>query len=342
MKHAWLVLVTWLVMVPASHALSPWGEQKILVIPINFQDKLTQPWTPQQIANRGFAPPGASTKSVNAYYRETSFNKTWVTGEVTAWVTMPASQSYNSCNYSTWGQLADQAAIAQGYDLSAYHRRHYIMVKTACGFGGVAYVNGEQAWMNGTINLHVWAHELGHNLGFRHAATIKCGTKAIDTPEHCAVQEYGDKYDVMSSTGEKHLNGVHKWEKGFVHPNAVKTTSVSGTWTLTPLETYTETATQVLRIPIPSLPLTYYFLSYRQKLGFDAGLPDGIVQGVSVHRGKAGERTLQLDTSPGDDLKFKNAALADGMSFYDPLAQIRVTQVAHDATGATVSVEVGE
>ena len=47
-----------------------------------------------------------------------------------------------------------------------------------------------RAWSNGYTQLSVYAHELGHNFGLYHAASLYCSGQAIGGS--CSSTEYGD------------------------------------------------------------------------------------------------------------------------------------------------------
>ena len=53
-------------------APNTFGEQKVLVLLVNFQDKTTQPWTADQVRSVIFT-------SVNNFYKESSYQQTWLT-----------------------------------------------------------------------------------------------------------------------------------------------------------------------------------------------------------------------------------------------------------------------
>jgi hypothetical protein len=65
------------------------GEHKVLVILVNFQDKQTQLFPASYARDVVF-------NQTNAYYRENSFHQTWLTGDVFGWLTIPSS--YTTCD----------------------------------------------------------------------------------------------------------------------------------------------------------------------------------------------------------------------------------------------------
>lgn len=66
-----------------------------------------------------------------------------------------------------------------------------------CNFGGLASVGGKESWTYAESgNAGVWAHELGHNLGFSHGNICWSGVTLTYT-ETCTDIEYGNTTDVM-------------------------------------------------------------------------------------------------------------------------------------------------
>jgi len=101
------------------------------------------------------------------------------------------------CDTTTLANQAKAAATAAGVNLAAYNHYVYAFPSNACSWWGLGSVGGSpsQAWVNGTFNVTVVAHEMGHNLGIYHSRTLDCGAEVI-----CGsgtVDEYGDIVDVM-------------------------------------------------------------------------------------------------------------------------------------------------
>lgn len=66
-----------------------------------------------------------------------------------------------------------------------------------CSFGGLAAIGGKESWTYADAgNAGVWAHELGHNLGFSHGNICWSGV-TLTYMETCTDVEYGNTTDVM-------------------------------------------------------------------------------------------------------------------------------------------------
>ena len=112
----------------ASALSNTFGEHKVLVILVNFQDKTTQPFTTDQARDVAF-------NTTSNYYREASYGQTWLTGDVFGWFTIPVSST--NCDTAAIATYAKQAATTAGANLSAYN--HYVYAfpqNTGCGFTG--------------------------------------------------------------------------------------------------------------------------------------------------------------------------------------------------------------
>ena len=164
------------------------GEQRTLVMLVNFQDNPAQPYTPDAARQVVFT-------DSSDFDWENSYNQTWLSGDVAGWYTIPLSSTV--CDTTALSNYANAAAAAAGFNLSAYSRYVYGFPANACGFWGLGSVGGNPsvAWINGNFVLRVMAHEMGHNFGLYHSHSLDCGTTVIGS--NCTANEYGDTVDIM-------------------------------------------------------------------------------------------------------------------------------------------------
>lgn len=315
------------------------GEQPTLVINVNFSDNATQPWTQAQAQTTVFS-------SVNDFIRENSSNQTWLTGDVTPWLTLPINGA--SCDTTAIMDAADNAASAAGYNLSNYKRLIYAMPYSSnCGFSGVGSVGGWPSAMviNGSLTLYTVAHELGHNLGLYHSHALECGSAV--TGSNCTTDEYGDSTDIMGHI-TSHYTAFQKERLGWLDNSNIQTITESGVYSVEPYASAKGTAPKALKIqngidPSSGLPL-YYYLEYRHATGFDDMLGNfaNIQNGVVVHTGveTRGNTSYLLDMTPGSGASgyadTRDPALEVGTSYSDG----DLTLATEWADGGTAGINV--
>jgi hypothetical protein len=330
------------------------GARDVIVIAFNFAIEPVSPFTTDEIRAAGFTGPG----SVGAYYKETSFGQTTLKGkndgnptadedglpgDVTQWFTI--NESITACNYSQWATAAQAAAKDAGWDLTGYeHIVHLFPPQATCNWSGLASVGGTNSWLNGTIAIGTFAHELGHNVTLYHARTLSCtnGEVGVAVGSSCTFEEYGDPFDVMgTSTNKRHFNTRNKGHLGWF-PTANVATATSGqTYTLFPLEK-PATGFQLLRIPRGR---EYLYVEARTPFGFDSFAPtDDVVRGALIHSGpdiSANGNSYLLDSAPVTP-SFVDAALQPGEGFVDTLNGVYIETISVNADGSvTVLVKTG-
>ncbi len=149
------------------------GEQRTLVILVNFRNDTSQPYTVDFANNIFFS-------TTSNFFLENSYQQTYLSGVVKGWypIDMDSPIDNATCDYARIASLADQAATNAGVVLSNYSHKVYAFPQTGCSWWGLSSVGGSpsQSWINGTLELGVTAHELGHGLGLWHSHSLDCGT----------------------------------------------------------------------------------------------------------------------------------------------------------------------
>ena len=317
------------------------GEQKTLMILVNFSDKAEQPWTPT--AAKGMF------DTLDAYIRENSAERTWLSGRVAGWFTI--AQSSTVCDAYNLRNLARAAASQSGIDLSAYNRFIYAFPKNACSFSGSASVGGKttDAYINDRFVLNTIAHEFGHNLGLDHAHALECGTTAQG--DSCSSYTYGDTLDVMGDQlGEGHYNPFNKQRLGWLKASEVLEVGNSGRFDLLPYANLSANGVRVLKVPKANDPGNWYYIDFHQPFGFEAQLLDGskvdvanVTNGVTIRQAGTRSYSQLLDMTPSSAVASYDRldpALEQGNSFSDASAGVTLTTSWVDEQKAQVDVQL--
>jgi len=327
----------------AAVAPGTFGEQKVLVLLVNFQDNKTQPWTTDQVRSLVFG-------TVNNFYQESSYQQTWLSGDVFGWYTLPMSGA--TCDTLAIGSYATQAATAAGVNLTAYSRLVFAYpTLSACGFTGASTVGGtpSQSWINGSMALRTIGHELEHGFGLYHARAMDCGADVIGST--CSTIEYGDAIEILGQAGlTGHSHAAQKERLGWLNYGtspSIRTVQSSGTYSLDPYESpgSNDKALKVLK-SINSITgaQTWYYVEFRRPIGFDSFISgnSNLMNGVVVHTSvdPYGRDNYLLDMTPAT-ASWADAALTVGRSYNDPALNLTITPVSVSNSGATVSVSFG-
>lgn len=331
------------------------GEIKVAVILVNFSSDTSQLFTHEQVQQAFFG----ETESLKSYYRENSYNQLNYTGDVFGYYTIPFSNENCLQDYQ-WGESASQAARNAGVVLERYDIISYVFNTN----NGIQYCNshaGGEHWTtvyNHRIRLGTLVHEFGHTLGLYHANSRSCGSKYIDEYNLCIENEYGDISDVMGFASYTdplpQFKAKQKVFERWMPESRIQTITQSGTYTVNRVKP-DSTTVQALRILKSesheefSLP-EYYFIEYKQKVGLDSSLPDGMVTGALIYTHQQGffdsdgyyhNRSYLLDTHllETPHTSFDDAALSDNGIFHDHFNNILITQVSHDNESATLRVD---
>ena len=311
------------------------GVQKTLVMLVNFSDNPTQPYTV------------ASAQSVMSqtsnFDLENSYGQTWLQADVVGWYTIAQSQSV--CDYNTTSALARSAATAAGVNTANYNRYLIAFPSNACGWWGLGTVGGwpSTAWVNGSFQLMVVGHEMGHNLGLDHSHSLDCGSTVLTSP--CTTNEYGDLLDIMGQSYPYHFNSFQKERLGWLGYGtspAITTVTASGSYTINAME-INSTGSKALKIARGTTG-TYFYVEARRGLGVDAGLTGNtnVTNGVIVHTAVPADSNSSnlLDMTAGTS-SWSDPALVAGQSFYDSVSGLTIAVASASANGAVVSVTFG-
>ncbi|MCA9472884.1 MAG: hypothetical protein MRJ96_05635 [Nitrospirales bacterium] len=328
---------------PNTAASATTGDRKTITFVINMDgaDYAAQgatPYTQTHVDQSGAAMHAHDQFSVNSAYEEASFGQVTFSGSSLTdvfLVSIPYDSS-ESCAYRT---IASQADAASPVSLQGYQHKMYVVPPqsiSGCSWLALGEVGSygsssvRKSWST-KIDPIAFAHELGHNIGWHHAATDP------DNDELKNV-EYGDTSDLMGyCCSKRKLNSVHVDQVGWfdradLQEKIIDVTG-AGQYSLSPLGTDPDTSTypQIVRIT-PSTGRPYY-LSYRQRTGLDTGLSSTYTTGVNIHRGVDTDNWSYL-------IKVLKSDFSDPSSyeFHDSENGITISQIENNANYVTVDV----
>ncbi|MCH8893300.1 MAG: ATP-binding cassette domain-containing protein [Chloroflexi bacterium] len=145
---------------------------------------------------------------------------------------------------------------------------------------------------------------------------------------------YGDHSDFMgNSLSWHHLNGAHMDQMGWSNEGSLVNVFAGGVYDLYPVgDDAALGGLRVLKIA-KSDSNEFYYLSYRQRGGYDTTLSSTYTQGVNIHRYRGSGATMT----------YFLRSLADGGQFEDQVNGITITQLgrAVDNSYVTVAIDFG-
>jgi hypothetical protein len=282
-----------------------------IVVPINFQNGNLE-CTSNELQDLIFDAPD----SVAALYEEQSFGKLSFQGTVLQPVTIPhdggATATCDIVAYATDAQNAATAAYGTNFD--NYDNIIYALPTADCGITGIAIIGGRDSFNIGACHRRdTFAHELGHNLGREHS----------NTPD----TEGGDHSSVMGLHDKMvHFNAFEKFVSGWIPSERITNANAEGTYSLKAIETLSGTEPMALR-RFKNDTGGFYYISYRNPVGFDSMLDAEFANKVQIHFAEAGSLPTVLLSN-----------LSDGELYSDEINNYYVKLISHTADTATVSI----
>ena len=323
------------------------GEQRAVVLMVNFQDDSSQPFTTAQVNDVIF------TQTSN-FVRENSFQQTWLAGNTFNWITLPVAKT---CDGMEIASRTQSAATAAGIDLSTYGKFIYVFPYNAtCGWAASATVGGTipRLWVNGKLDVRVIGHEFGHVFGLLHSHAQECGTTTLGAA--CTSLEYGDTVDIMGNNVAGHFNAIHKERLGWLNSGTqppITTVQATGTYSI---DAYAAASTKPKALKILKSvdaitgAKTWFYVEYRAAVGYDSvmsgiygtNIPNGVV--VRVGSDSDGNSSSLLDMTPNSSFytDWFDPALAFGQVFTDAASGVMITAVSGNGASAQVNISLSQ
>ncbi|MEK7610619.1 MAG: Ser-Thr-rich GPI-anchored membrane family protein [Patescibacteria group bacterium] len=218
------------------------GEQKMLVLLIDFADSGPRPFTRQEANDLIF------NGDFQKFYKENSYSKVSFTGKVKDWYRLPGYDDFLiDCDIED----GDLAKVVGSDDLNNYGRL-LLVFNHNCGFaGGFSSLGKADYWIDGkyfniskssvfwldygpeNFNLETTEHEIGHALGVHHANSWDCGEQSFGGI--CVEKEYGNSVDIMGN-GSDQFNAFYKEGLGWLDDVSVVEVTGSGNYVIDPLK----------------------------------------------------------------------------------------------------------
>ena len=275
---------------------NPLGEQRLLVIPVDFTDNQSAVGVSTIESRMAF---------VDSYIRTASYNQTSISYQVfPKWIQLNGTFASYAYTLGECPNLAREAigAVEPSLNLSDY--RYIMIIHSGYNFDEMRseYIGSNCASVYPeVINLAIasigdqtttWVHELLHSLGGYTSGHYSQVLKVQDLYEERLVylnvndNIYVDSWDIMSS-GTGGMTAWTRMELGWIPRSEIQTASM---WNNVPVNLTSLDApgagTKALMIPISNQPLSltngstiaawsYYIVEFRTPVGIDKNLTTG-------------------------------------------------------------------
>ena len=361
-----------LLQMPRQIEFEPIGEQRVAAILVNLQNEAPyHPFSPQFIDGIYFSDP----YSTNSFYREQSYDKTWLNGDAFGWYALSNSicefnnimyrtieAANDDVNFLNYNHLTIIVGSTSCFEASSTFQMY---VETPDGFTtlSVQIISSAGGWipdLNNSI-VFVLGHELGHGMNLYHANGWECGSKILESPINYYWQEgyfpcgqiieneYNDPYDIM---GRRlfHMNVQNKEKMGWLDANQIQEIQTNGVYEIQALETNGGIKTLKIKSEINSDESEWFYLEHRRPIGFDNNINRyiqnyNVDQGVLVHHESYDfwyDTSRLLDMKPNQEfMDIYDSALLIGESFTDQITGTMITPVRLTQDGIQVEVIYG-
>lgn len=343
------------------------GVQNIAVILVNFASTpLPANVTASFVQNAFFG----TSRSMNTYWQETSYNRMSATGQVFG----PYTIADTSCGNSSTIRSSAIAAADAAVDFRNFSRIfiiHPLSGSCSIGLGTIGCSTlssadgsfvASTAWLRADYLtttdrvISVGVHEGGHGMGLQHSSTMDYGVAALGPPGTAGT--FSEYWDVFSAMGLSytlnstvligHYPGIQKVALGWLTSGTdYQTVTSGGTYTVAAYESASP-GLKTLRIQRPGTN-KWLWVEYRQSIGsFDPTLSlysSNIFSGALIHYEDPNDantgQTLLLDFTPTSiPNNFSDAALASGRSWSDPNSSLILSIGTATSGGLPITVSM--
>jgi M6 family metalloprotease-like protein len=340
----------------ASAGCSTTGAQSTAVLLVQFPGVAL----PSNVTNAGLYDSffGSTGRSLDRYWREASYGKAWMTGNVFGPLTL--DRSYTCSEYSAMRSAAIAAADSM-VNFTQYNRIFIVFPDSGgCGWAGLGTLGcnslssadgsfqASTSWLLATHmgskegGAKLAAHEGGHNLGLHHSSTRDFGAEALGPLGSAgALDEYGDPFNVMGTWGNfGHYAAPHKAMIGWLSGSNTLSAESSGSYGVQSLS-QASAGLQGLKVRRGTGNDAWLWVEYRGRNGeFDNSLGSTAAAGAVVHfhDSTTGTRTHLLDFTPG------TSSFGDGVltgTWQDPYSNLSLSVSGGYSSALNVAVSYG-
>ncbi len=295
---------------------------RLLVVQPTFADVDLRPSVPS-LQDSFF---GARSDSVSSIFKEMSFGKLNITGDV--WVADLSGMNFTDDLAAMTSYMQAHGIVEpSGYDMEVWAVGSLYETPPKVGDGG---------WLA--------VHEMGHMFGLVHACAWDCRSGfggapvTIAADSQCVTAEYRDVYDAMGHQAG-HYNAYHKQMMGWLDPANVTEVTADGVYHLAPIELPSSGAQMLMIHPAgtPIVGTRTYYAELRIPTGWDSA----VVQDPAVQLRLAGGPYHTYSGFGGCDTQLIQQQLTAGSIFNDDYENIHVSVDSIGSSGASVRVHFG-
>jgi len=326
---------------PLIKTYSPIPDRRLLIVPVQ--------WAGSPFSTARTATLNATVPALKTWWSSVSLGVETLTVNTLPVQDIPVD---TTCDYLELGRAA--LVIAQKLGMASWFTNISLVLpdENECWWGGLGMMPGEMTWMN-SIDVGVFAHELGHNMGLAHANGC-IGSTTVSVIQKCSHNEYGDPTDVMGYGGEKFgYNAAYLRQLGWLPESKVQTwTSGSLNVTLSALRDASG-VTRAVRIPMATKFSEQgpgeFWIQFRNEDSFwpRSGVYMNLIPtkdhitnaatNISSRVAGPGLFTWLCDLTPNATMD-ADFEFTVGKKWDDPLGRFSITVTAVSATSATINI----